>query len=278
MKKVDKQEKNYIKHVFVCEDSNENILTGIFDAFSYRNKSGNNNIDIIITDNGSYNCEFFAEYEDVKTNYEKALKTMKSIHSKLGDYIKTDVLRALCHFDKRRGYYIFRYLEICFKNGAEAAANLKEPNILKVMELSRKTWNETHLYYGFVRFTETYGCLYATIEPKCNVLPLLMAHFTDRYPGENWIIHDKTRNHMIIHKAFSEPFIIMGNIEEIMKEYKERYYHEKVRAYSYEDTDKYEYLWKDFFEAIAIEERYNPGCQQNHMPLWMRKHIKEVMP
>jgi len=40
-------------------------------------------------------------------------------------------------------------------------------------------------------------------------------------------------------------------------------------------SDKYEQLWKTFFETIAIKERTNPKCQRNLMPLWIRAHMNE---
>jgi probable DNA metabolism protein len=34
-------------------------------------------------------------------------------------------------------------------------------------------------------------------------------------------------------------------------------------------------LWKTFFTAIAIEERKNPNCQRNHLPLRFRDLMTE---
>ena len=34
-------------------------------------------------------------------------------------------------------------------------------------------------------------------------------------------------------------------------------------------------LWKTFFTAIAIEERKNPYCQRNHLPLRFRDLMTE---
>ena len=40
-------------------------------------------------------------------------------------------------------------------------------------------------------------------------------------------------------------------------------------------NDEYTDMWKIFFETIAIKQRYNPECQRNLMPVWMRKHVTE---
>ena len=34
-------------------------------------------------------------------------------------------------------------------------------------------------------------------------------------------------------------------------------------------------LWKVFFKSIGIEQRKNPRCQRNMLPLWYRKHMTE---
>ena len=39
--------------------------------------------------------------------------------------------------------------------------------------------------------------------------------------------------------------------------------------------DEYRELWKVFFNTIGIESRYNPKCQQNHMPEWYRRNMTE---
>lgn len=257
------------KHVFVCEDNIENMLTAIFDAFSYRNRMSTDNIDIIISCNKSFEYEFFCDYEKVETSMDKAYKTAESIRVKLGKGIYDASIKVLCHFDERRVYILFKFLELCFRYGRDVSNNLTNEYVMKAMELSRKTQNESHLYLGITRFQETYGILYATIEPKCNAIPLITEHFADRYPKENWIIYDKTRNIMAVHKALGNVEILIGNMEEIV----ERTFGGDLEGLV--EQDRYEELWKLFFKSIAIDERYNPTCQRTLLPLWMRKHMKE---
>jgi len=152
------------RHVFICEDNNENILTAIFDAFTYRNRFRTDDIDIIVSKDGTYMAELLATYERVETDMSKAFKTMDAVRQKLGVEAHVSVLRVLCHYDDRRAYYIFRFLERCFRFGGDYAMKLSDEYVMKMMELSRKTWNEAHLFRGFVRFEETKGFLYATID------------------------------------------------------------------------------------------------------------------
>ncbi len=250
----------------MCEDNLENMYTSIFDAFAYRNKYHTDDIDIIISADGSYEKELFCDYENVVTSADKGFKTVKSIQEKLGYDIYEVSLKILCHYDEERVYVLYKFLEVCFRFGPGAVDNLQNKYVMRALELSRKVRNESHLYLGITRFQETYGVLYATIEPKCNAIPLMVGHFADRYPCENWIIHDKTRGMMAVHRKFSDVEIICGDVENILQ---------KLFGTGIKVSDNYEDLWKVFFETIAIEERHNYKCQRNLLPLWMRSHMKE---
>ena len=39
--------------------------------------------------------------------------------------------------------------------------------------------------------------------------------------------------------------------------------------------DEYVDLWKLFVDTIAIEQRKNERCQNNHLPKWYRKNMTE---
>ena len=50
------------KHILICEDNVENILTGIYKAFEYCKQGYSiDNIGIIICENNQYETEFFTE-------------------------------------------------------------------------------------------------------------------------------------------------------------------------------------------------------------------------
>lgn len=253
------------KHILVCEDNIENILTGIYKAFEYCKQGVSiDNLDIIICQNEEYETEFFATYEVIHTDYDKAFKTMEHIKKKLDANIYTDTLRVLCHFNPSRGYALFRFLYYCFKTGISAADDLTNPYIIEIMELSRKVRNESHHYLGFVRFNSYNDILYAQIEPKCNIIPLIIEHFSDRFYIENWIIEDKSRKLFAVHKANDETRIFSGDFNL-----------SNVGISSLTIQDEYEKLWQTFFNTIAIKERTNSKCQQNLLPLWMRTYMTE---
>ena len=244
-----------------CEDSLEGILTALYDAFVEKNKMKyytDGDISIEIGEN--HTMFLFAQQIYVETDLDKAQKTLMSIQKKISYLAYKSVLSALCHFDADRGNAVLGFLIKGFPMGAKVMEDMADPYVMRILELSRKVNNESHLFCGFVRFFDLGKFLYAEIEPKCNVLPQIMDHFSDRYPNEHYVICDKKREIALIHLAFGESFFVSGNEWNIDLEQQEDYF---------------ERLWSQYFKTIAIEERLNPRCQNNLIPKWYRKHMPE---
>jgi probable DNA metabolism protein len=251
---------SYILH---CENSIDGILTALYDGFVLKKRLAtpyNDCISIAIGENNTF--ELFAEWIEIKTNPEKASLTASTIHHQLGDDVYTAVLRSICTFDAERGTILMGFLVRAFAKGPHILNELTDSYVMKVMQLSRKTANEAHLFHGFVRFTEIGETLYSRIEPKCNVLPLISPHFANRFPNENWIIYDATHQLGSIHKSGGEWILMSDSALDI------------DLTYHYE-TDTYHNLWRIFFQTIAIKERENTKCQNTLLPKWYRKNMNE---
>ena len=94
-----------------------------------------------------------------------------------------------------------RELVRAFAQGRGISDQLADPFALRVMELSRKVDNELDKLLGFVRFQDLGSILVAQLAPKCNMVPLMMDHFSDRFPDENFILYDENRNLAAVHEA-----------------------------------------------------------------------------
>lgn len=247
--------------ILQCEDSLEGILTAIYDAFVEKNKMTEyHDGDISIEIGENHTLSLFARQMEVTTDLNKAQKTLASIQNKISYLAYKRVLSALCHFDADRANVVLGFLIKGFPMGPKVLEAMADPYVMRVMELSRKVDNESHLFCGFVRFYDLGKFLYSEIEPKCHVLPQIMDHFADRYPNEHYVIYDKKRRVALIHLAFGDSFFVSGdewNIDMTQHE------------------DYFERLWSQYFKTIAIEERYNPRCQNNLVPKWYRKHMVE---
>lgn len=247
--------------ILQCEDSVEGILTAIYDAFVEKNKMPDfkdGDISIAIGDN--LNLNLFAKEIQVKTDLQKAQKTLESIRKKISYQAYKNILSALCHFALDRGDVALGYLIKGFSMGAQVTEALSDPYVMRIMELARKVDNESHLFCGFVRFHDLGKFLYSEVDPKCYVLPQVMEHFEDRFPNEHYVIYDSRHKMALVHPAQGDSFFLSG--EE---------WHVDMSAY----VDGFEELWAQYFEHIAIKERKNPRCQRNLVPMWYRKNMVE---
>ena len=263
------------KIVLLCEDSIEGMLTAIYDGFVLKNEkfsgkpgalAGHYEDNIRIHPRENYEYEMFTSIIQVETDDKKADQTISAIRRKLGEEAYLMVLRALCHYDEDRASDVFAFLVRGFQIGTGIVKKLGDDYVMSVMELSRKAANEAHSFIEFIRFEDTGDVLYARIEPKCNALPLIARHFAGRFPNENFIIYDEVRKLSLVHKKFEDFFFVKDSEANIPG----------TAGYDV-STEVWDYkqLWSAYFESTAIEDRKNPKCQQNLLPLWYRKNMLE---
>lgn len=242
-----------------CEDSLEGIFTAIYDAFVYKKQMTQPYTDSISIAIGEGCMTLFAKEVAVETDSRKVEKTVHTIRTRLGYSVYDTLLHALCHFDEERGSVVLGYLVRAFGMGHRISEHLSDSYVMRVMELSRKVENERQRFYGFLRFRDTGTVLVAEVEPKCNLVPLMMDHFTDRFPNENFIIYDEKRKIAAVHEAYHNCVLVAG--EELNLKGR----HE----------DAFEALWKQYVATMEIRERHNERCQNNMMPKWYRKYMFE---
>lgn len=242
-----------------CEDSLEGIFTAIYDAFAYKKQMKQPYTDSISIAIGEGCMTLFAKEVAVETDARKVEKTVDTIRTRLGYSVYDTLLHALCHFDEERASVVLGYLVRGFGKGHRISEHLADSYVMRVMELSRKVENERQRFLGFLRFRDVGEVLVAEIEPKCNLVPLMMDHFTDRFPNENFIIYDVQRKLAAVHEAYHSCVLVAG--EELNLEDRKE--------------DAFEVLWKQYVTTMEIQERHNERCQNNMMPKWYRKYMFE---
>lgn len=250
----------YNKNVtLVCDESFDGIMTAVYDGWVLMNKGCN----IQIHPGKDYAPTFFSQFVPIETDMDKAVRVAESIRVKVSDKAYRMVYEACMHYDGDRADTVFEFLKLAYPVGARVTQMLANPYVMRLMELKRKVLNEAHLFKEFLRFDELKGgVLYGKIEPKCDVLPFVSQHFEARFPEEDWIIYDEKRKKAAVHKHGMDIIVVEGqDIEQLTKEL--------------QTEDEYRELWKVFFNTIGIESRYNPKCQQNHMPEWYRRNMTE---
>ena len=252
-----------MKTVYVCNDTVTGIFSGIYDA--WKSKRGESECEIALR--GMLDQQLFCDYVEVEETEHKAIAVEALIKKHLGRRAYWDIYHAVLSADQRKGDAVLGTMLAArmIPDSTKIMEHLSHPKVEKVFELSRNVGGEAHSYKGFLRFRELLnGVLYAEIEPKNQILTCLAPHFADRFPLENWMIHDKAHQMFAVHEAGKKWVILWG--EEI-----DETVFEKVS----DKEEEYARLWKGFCRTIAIESRTNSRCQLQHLPLRYRGKMTE---
>ena len=248
--------------VFLCEDSLDGILTGVYDAWD----SGYGHEQVRLDLEEGYGMELFCTCRRVRTDPVKAEKVLRTVARRMGREAEEAVCFAAACPEREKADAVYRLIVrgMSMSDGGRAVHCLQDPSVSLVMKLRQKAWHEAHRMMGFLRFEELENrVLYAQAEPACDILPLIAPHFADRFRQENWIIHDKKRTQAAVHRAGGGFFLADASF--LTQEYLERHPQEKG----------FQMMWKAFCESAAIEERRNPSCQQRFLPLRFRPCMPE---
>ena len=254
---------DYTEQVLLCEDSQEGIFTGIYEAYEKKFHSGT--VRIVVGEEREY--RLFAVYHKVEPDTEKALKVARTVSNLTGPEPYRQMCTALSSTDPQKGQAVFGVIELLLKDRRSAQRimdRLADGYVRKVFELHRNVQNEIHHLKEFLRFQELENkALFARIGPYNDVVMYLMPHFADRFPQENFMIYDEGRNLLGVHPASGEWYLARGV---------------KLDRSMLNDSDeekKYRELFRFFCHKIAIKERKNLNLQRNMLPLRFREFMVE---
>ena len=198
--------------------------------------------------------------KEVITNQTYADKVEQSIARKISNEALT--LVRLCYFSQmeNREITILSFLRIGFKIGSSVTAMLANDVVRAITKSAHNVSRESGYFMEFLRFSEYNGALVAIIEPKNFVLPMISDHFCDRFPGEQFLIYDKSHKFAFVYQNGAKQLIPLAHLELPEAGAKE----EEIRA-----------LWKQFYNTIAIEGRINHQLRMSNMPKRYWTHMTE---
>lgn len=251
--------------ILECEPTIEGMLSAIYEAWTRAKVCGHDALRIGLHADGEWEPELFCNHEIIATDGERAAKLAESIVRRISlATFETVKYLSLCE-DEGRGDLIYRFLIRAFKYGAGVIKRLDDPVIARVFKTERAFLNEAHYHNEFIRFEETSeGILLARIEPKGNVLPMIMPHFADRFPGERLMIIDVGKNLAAAKMPGEPPIYFEMTPEEI-----------RAADQAHEDSEFFANLWRTYFNTVAIRERVNYNLQRNLLRIRYRKHLTE---
>ncbi len=250
------------EHILICEDSVEGIFTAIYTAYEKRYRPETTGI--VTSEEG--NLRLFAVYEHILTDPVKSGKVFRTLRERFGEegfYVLCLAL-ASCQEDKATAVYRCVAKGLRLRCPYRILTQHADTDVDRVQKLKYHAWHEMHQLLGFVRFRELKnGVLFSEVCPKNNVLAFLADHFSDRFPGEHFLICDLGRNLFVVHEAGQpwflacDPHIKRENMEESAEE------------------ARYQELFRHFCHKIAIEARGSEALQKGMLPLRFRPYMTE---
>ena len=195
------------------------------------------------------------------TDFSKARRVEKSICDKLSYNFLNSIRTCFLSCDKNKDTVIIHTVYKALKYGEEILNSLDD-HTFYMNKLVRQVLNERHRYLGLLRFKEMKdGIMFSTIEPKNNILPILISHFKNRMKREKIAIFDKGRKMIVYYDGKKAEIFFVESLE---------------IEWSDEEIE-YSELWKIFHKSISIKERENKKLQQSNIPKYYWKHLIEDM-
>ena len=240
---------------YYYDGSFDGLLTVIFIAYKDRK---NNELRIIVKTG-----QLLLGLDDINviTNFSKARRVEKAICDKLSQNFLNNIQTCFLSCDKNKDIVIVHTVYKALKQGKEILNSLDE-HAFYVNKLVKQVLNERHKYLGVLRFKEMKDeTLFSTIEPKNNILPILIYHFKNRMKREKFAIFDKRRKMIAYYDTKKVEIFFVKSLE---------------IEWSDEEIE-YSELWKTFHKSISIKERENKKLQQSNLPKYYWKHLIEDM-
>lgn len=252
--------------VFLCENSIEGILTGVYDAWAEALSSGLGHGHCRLMTEAEQ-PELFCVYRETPMDLEKAQKVIRTLRKRLGE----EAYECLCYAmasheaDKAEAVYKTIVAGLSMKQGFRVFDKVTDPYVARCFDLKRNVEGETHKEIEFLRFRELEnGVLLAKIHPKNDVLMYLGPHFSDRLPLENFLIYDMNRRKALFHER-EKDWYLMDTPE----------LNEEMSGRISTQEEYYQDLFRMFCRTISIKGRENRALQRQFLPLYFRDLMPE---
>ncbi len=273
-----------IMTVYVFDGTMDGLLTAVFDAFALKEQPEQ------LLAEGDVLPLFCDHTYHVTTDEEKARRVWAGLEKRLSREALRLISVSWLSEQRELNQPLFQYICKVFRqpvgDGRSSTMsierNFADPDVLAVTNIARRVLHEQLRMKQFIRFQKAKdGTYLAVVSPDHNVLPLITAHFQDRFNDQPWLIYDVKRHYGyyydggtgvpgrestgVIRVTFENEAAVpfdLGN--------------GKLDADVLSDNDQlFQDLWRTYFKAICIKERMNPRKQLNDMPRRYWKYMTE---
>lgn len=254
--------------VFRYDETFEGLLTAVFDAFALKKwpEQVLSRHDVVPL--------FTSEEYIVFTDDKKAERVSTAMKKRLPNIALNQLTYVWFSELPERSSLIFRYLIKLFKTKKDISTNFADPDVLAVKQLAKKVSHERHYLMMFVRFNaiENQGekVYFATVEPRYNVLPLVVAFFKDRFADQKWAIFDTKRQFGYYFDLKQLDLVTLDEQADLLLDGAIN------QNYLSAEERQFQKLWYHYCQALTIKERINPKLQRQFMPKRFWKHLPET--
>lgn len=250
--------------VFFYDQSFEGLLCALFDAYHQKRFP-----DLLL----GLDCvaPLLTSYSTtIQTDNKNAQRVWRAIRHKISSKFARDIGYAWLSEQEDSDLLVFNVLKKVLDHKHNIETMYADAEILALSQLVKKVQRERHHIMQFVRFQKTSGDIYfAQIEPACNVLPVTLTYFEDRFADQKWIIYDTAR-----HFGF---FYDLKTTREITLDMQTHFSQNQLKPQALTDEERLvQQMWKSYFQAISIKERENPKLQRQFMPKRFWHYLPEM--
>lgn len=207
-------------------------------------------------------CNLFMQPFRIETSEESAQRLKRAISNQASPEILSTLDAAFRSEEDAIEMKILAYLRKMFLGTDPTyAKNPTSDEMLPIFMTARSVRREVGGMLGMVRFNRMPdGTYFSEIEPKYDILELLIGHFRGRFANERWIIYDSKRGFGVYYDGKNPVEMSIPNIRQVS---------------AMNSSDNFVQLWQDYYKSIAIKERENPKLMKQCLPVRYWKHLPE---
>lgn len=243
------------------------LLTAVFESYSRRERPVT-----LVRDAGKQPSLFTDNIVCIHTDEAKARRVWRYLSAKMSESALSALVTSYLCDSESVDNQLFRIIcRVVDSPDSGVERDFSDPDIVDMLRNSRKVKYEAHRLAQFARFQKASdGTYFAMLEPRYDVLPMVIDHFADRFSDSRFIIYDRSRDYGFTFDGVSARRMILDDISVLIPggrlpdSISDR---EEVLAQS---------LWQTYFDAVAIRERINPRKQRQDMPERFWKYLTEM--
>lgn len=250
--------------VFRYDRSFDGLLSALFDAYSLRAFPD----DLIGRDEPE--PLFTQRVHEVVTDESHAVRVWRGLERRLTAHARSMLVYAWHGEQEKADLLMLRCLRRIFDEGGATLADHSDPDMKALHRLALKVSHEREHLKQFVRLQKAAdGTYFAAVTPEHNALPLALGYFTDRFADQRWLLYDRRRDFGFYYDGQSARRVTLEDDRGMIAD-------KLADEWLAEDERRFQLLWKNYFQALAIPQRINPRQQRRMMPRRYWKHLTEM--